>query len=135
MEETVELTVRDMNPAGRVLQAFLIRMIITGNAVTLRDIIRSRVASEVDQYNKGIDDRYRGLVIPQDAENTLNGFKLNKRRKIDAGAQFRIACEAFDRNGFFVLIDGRQAESLDALYVIGKNTEISFVRLIPLQGG
>ena len=33
----------------------------------------------------------------------MNGFKLKAKRKIDWQEQFKRACEAFERNGFFIL--------------------------------
>ena len=37
---------------------------------------------------------------PADAERTLNGYKLNKRRTIDRKEQYAHAMDAFGRNGF-----------------------------------
>ena len=76
-----------------------------------------------------------GLVEPSDAEKTLNGFKLRKRRKIDWEEQFARALDAFGRNGFFILVGDRQAERLDEELVVSGDTEVSFVKLVPLVGG
>ena len=56
-------------------------------------------------------------------------------KTIDWEEQFRRACEAFETNSIFVLIDDRQAESLDEEFEIGVETEVQFVKLIPLVGG
>jgi hypothetical protein len=42
-----------------------------------------------------------------------NGYRLKGKRKIDWEEQFAKALAAFERNGFFVLVGERQAESLD----------------------
>lgn len=39
----------------------------------------------------------------------LNGYKLKARRKIDWEEQSKRALEAFEHNGFFVLVGNRQA--------------------------
>jgi len=65
----------------------------------------------------------------------LNGAKLRTPRTIDWEAQFRRACEAFESNGFFMLIGDRQAESLEEAFDIGVETEVQFVKLTPLVGG
>ncbi len=45
------------------------------------------------------------------------------------------ALEAFDRNGFFVLVGDKQAGSLDQEFEVKVATEVSFVKLVPLVGG
>src|SRR4051812_3342038 len=61
------------------------------------------------------------LVQPTDAERVLNGkpteYRLKAHRAIDWKPQFEKAIEAFERNGYFILIDDKQAESLDQEFV------------------
>ena len=57
------------------------------------------------------------------------------RPKIDWEAQYARAIEAFTRNGFFVLVDDQQLESLDDEIFVRPGTAISFVKLVPLVGG
>ena len=57
------------------------------------------------------------------------------KRKIDWQEQFKRSLEAFGRNGFFVLVGDRQAESLDDEFTVKADTEVSFVKLVPLVGG
>ena len=42
---------------------------------------------------------------------------------------------AFNRNGFFVLVDDQQADSLDEVITLQPATQVTFVRLTPLVGG
>ena len=66
----------------------------------------------------------------------LNGEKLPQApRRVDWEAQFARACEAFERNGFFVLVDDRQVEALDDEIELKLDTVVSFVKLVPLVGG
>jgi hypothetical protein len=65
----------------------------------------------------------------------LNGYRLKPKRKINWEEQFKRAVAAFDRNGFFVLVGNRQAESLDEQFDVAVDTEVSFVKLVPLVGG
>jgi hypothetical protein len=103
--------------------------------MTVRELLRARIFQEVQDYNLKEPEFFRGLVEPTKAERTLNGFKLDERRKIDWQEQFQRACEAFERNGFFVLVGDRQAETLDEEFEVKVDTEISFVKLVPLVGG
>ena len=103
--------------------------------ISVRELIRKRVYEEVQEFNLKEPEHFRGLVQPTDAERVLNGYKLRKRRKIDWEQQYARAVEAFERNGFLVLVDDRQAESLDEEIEIRLNTQVSFLRLVPLVGG
>jgi hypothetical protein len=106
-------------------------------AVTLRDLIRTRVREEVAKANAAVDNgkTFRTLVQPTEAEATLNGYRLRKGKAIDWRRQADKAEEAFRSNGFFVLVDGRQVERLDEELELTADSEIRFVRLAPLVGG
>lgn len=103
--------------------------------ITVRELIRERVYQEVREFNARTPEVFRGLVEPTDAERVLNGYKLRRHRRIDWEEQFLRATEAFERNGFFILIDDRQAESLTEEVSITPSTQVSFVKLLPLVGG
>lgn len=103
--------------------------------VTVREIIRSRVYQEVDDFNRHKPEIFRGLVEPTDAEKALNGYKLRRSREIDWQNQFDAACEAYARNGFLILVDERQAGGLDEEVTLGPGSEVTFLRMVPLVGG
>ena len=103
--------------------------------ITVRELIRSRVYQEVQDYNRRQPQEYRGLVQPTDAERTLNGFKLLKPRQIDWKTQFDKAVEAFEANQILILLDDKQVQSLDDEIEIKPGTRVSFLRLTMLVGG
>lgn len=103
--------------------------------ITVRELIRERVYEEVRQYNATTPEYFRGLVQPTNAEVTLNGPRLRERRRVDWEEQFRLAQDGFQRNGFFILVDDRQVETLDDTITISPATQVSFVKLVPLVGG
>jgi hypothetical protein len=107
----------------------------SNETVTIKDVISARVKKEVEDYNKRLPEYFNGLVEPLDAEKTLNGYKLKAKKVIDAEKQIYIALDAFQKNGFFILIDHHQADSLDEQIVLKATTTISFVKLTPLVGG
>ena len=72
---------------------------------------------------------------PTDAEQTLNGFKLKKPRQLDWNKQFDRAVEAFEKNQVLILVNERQAESLDEQIEVRPETVVSFLRLVLLVGG
>jgi hypothetical protein len=127
------LTVHDETTSGQKTNTFTIDCLT--ERLTVRDLIKARIYQEVQDYNLKEPEYFRGLVEPTQAERVLNGFKLKARRKIDWQEQYQRALEAFDRNGFFVLVGDKQAESLDQEFEVKVQTEVSFVKLVPLVGG
>jgi hypothetical protein len=103
--------------------------------ITVRDLIRSRVNREVLDYNLDQPEYFQGLVQPSDAERSLNGFKMRKRRRIDPERQFELARRAFYSNGFILLIDDRQVDELEEEIEIRADTTVTFLKLVPLVGG
>ena len=127
------LTVKDQTPAGTTTGETVLEFLT--ERITVRELIRSRVYQEVQDYNTRHPDYFRGLVQPADAEQTLNGYRLRKRREIDWKAQFDKACDAFEHNGFFILVGDKQVETLEEPILISPGTGVSFVKLMPLVGG
>lgn len=127
------LTIHDESMTGQSTGSIELEFLT--ERITVRELIRSRVYQEVQDYNRKTPDYFRGLIQPTDTEQTLNGFKLRQRRQIDWKQQFDKAIEAFQRNGFFILIDDRQAESLDQEITLRPQTKVSFVKLVQLVGG
>jgi len=101
----------------------------------VKDIITERVLKEVDNYNNKQPEYFKGLIQPSAAEKTLNGYKLKNRKKIDGEKQVYTALDAFQKNGFFLLIDNHQSESLKQEVELSEDTSISFIQLTPLVGG
>jgi hypothetical protein len=128
----VTVTIRDDARPGRSEHELILENI--PSTITLRDLIRTRVREEVAKAN-ATRGEFRTLVEPVDAEVTLNGFRLPAGRTIDWRIQAAKAEEAFLRNGFFVLVDGRQVEDLDEELDLTADSEVRFVKLTPLVGG
>ena len=128
----VTVTVRDDVRPGQAEHTVVLRDIPA--ALTLRDLIRTRVREEVAKANATAGE-FRTLVQPVDAEVTLNGYRLPAGRTIDWEKQADKAEDVFRRNGFFVLVNGRQVEDLDEELELTADSEIRFVKLTPLVGG
>jgi hypothetical protein len=127
------LTIHDETSSGQKTHSFTLECLT--ERMTVRELIRARIYQEVQDYNAREPEYFRGLVEPTQAERTLNGYRLRERRKLDWQEQFQRATEAFERNGFFVLVGHRQAERLDEEFEVKVDTEVSFVKLVPLVGG
>jgi len=127
------MTITDATPAGEKLHCFTLDSLT--ERMTAREIIRARIWQEVMDYNRHCGEVFRGLVQPTDSERTLNGFRLKQPQPINWEDQFARACEAFERNGFFLLVGDRQADSLDEAFTVRVDTEVQFVKLVQLVGG
>ena len=103
--------------------------------LTVRELIRARVYQEVSDYNLRLPEYFRGLVQPADAERTLNGFKVPRRRRINPEKQFAKAIESFYRNGFMVLVNDQQVDELEEEIEVSPDTTVTFLKLVPLVGG
>ncbi|GAA4317381.1 hypothetical protein GCM10023149_14910 [Mucilaginibacter gynuensis] len=130
---TISLKITDETFAGKILNE--ISIAVSTEHLTVKDIIEARVNAEVTEYNKKLPEIYRGLVQPKDAEVALNGFRVKQRAFVDAEKQVYAALDAFQKNGFFVLIDNKQAEALDEQVFVNSNSAVSFIKLTPLVGG
>jgi hypothetical protein len=108
---------------------------VPAERITVRELIRTRVYQEVRDYNLSRPEYFRGLVQPTGAERTLNGFKVQRGRKLDPEKQFEKAIESFYRNGFLILVNDRQVEDLEEEIEIQPDTTVAFLKLVPLVGG
>src|SRR6185436_12256583 len=101
------LTIHDETTSGQKTHSFTLECLT--ERMSVRELIRARIYQEVQDYNTREPEYFRGLVEPTQAERTLNGYRLRQRRKLDWQEQFQHAIEAFERNGFFVLVGDKQA--------------------------
>lgn len=97
-------------------------------------IITARVTKEVDKYNSKSQSVFNGLVQPIHQERILNE-QASKFKSIDVEKQIYVALDAFQKNGFFILVDDCQVTTLDQQIEITQTSQINFIKLTPLVGG
>jgi hypothetical protein len=129
----ISLTISDETSSGQKTNSMTLDCLT--ERMTIRELIRARIYQEVQDFNTKQPEYFRGLVQPTEAERVANGYKLTGRKTINWEEQFAKALAAFERNGFFVLVGDRQAETLDEEFEVKVDTEVSFVKLVPLVGG
>ncbi|MEO1434614.1 MAG: hypothetical protein AAFV80_03705 [Bacteroidota bacterium] len=128
-----QIIVKDESAAGQLLRE--ITLSFQEEYITLKELIEGRVKAEVDRFNASGSHRFNGLVQPNGAEVVLNGYELDRHRKLDAEKQSLIALDAFQKNGFFVIVDDQQVDELEARITVQPDTSVSFIKLTPLVGG
>jgi hypothetical protein len=132
----ITLTVCDESNLGERRPA--VTLSLPEPTITARELIRARVFEEVKAYNEGLRDflqGFRGLIQPTPEERALNPDRPSPRRKVDWNEQARIALEAFESNGFLLLVDDRQIDSLAAEIRLSPESQVVFLKLMPLVGG
>jgi hypothetical protein len=127
------ITVYDETTSGDRTHELTLELL--NERVTVRELIRSRVYQEVTEYNARLPEYFHGLVQPTDAERVLNGYRVREPRKLDWEAQYQKAIQAFQGNGFMILVDDRQVDELDAEVELRYDTTVTFLKLVPLVGG
>ncbi len=130
---TTSITIRDELPFGKVVNE--LELVVADEQISLRELLRNRVFEEVQLYNLSQPTHFKGLVQPTDTEVSLNGFRMRQPRKIQWEQQYQRAIEAFESNGFMVIVDDHQVDDLDEMIHIRPETQVSFLKLVPLVGG
>jgi hypothetical protein len=131
----ISISIRDETTSGEILHESVLDLLTA--RVTVHEMIRERILQEVSAFNRLLAEHpFRGLVQPTAAETLLNAAPIGKdNRAVDWREQFEVACAAFERNGFVVLVDDRQVENLDDEIAVRAETTVSFLKLVPLAGG
>jgi hypothetical protein len=119
--------------SGETLQEFAVHVLT--ERITVRELIRSRVYQEVQDYNRRQPERFQGLIAPSDDERILNPAKTATPRHIDWKRQFDRAVQAFRQRQILVFVNDYQLAELDEEIEIGPATTVSFLRLTMLTGG
>jgi hypothetical protein len=127
------VTVVDRAASGEQLLSR--KLEVSSEPITLRELIRQRIREEVDEYNREQSDIFFGLIQPTDTERVLNGYRLKAKRLLSWENQYAKALQAFEKNGFFVIVDGEQIEDLDQFIALREASEVRFLKLVPLVGG
>jgi len=105
-------------------------------AVSAREIVRARVAAEVERHNSADGPpRLVGWATPAEPERTLNGPRRERRRPLDTERQIDVALEALRKRLVILLFNGVQVEDIDAPLMLTPVSEALFLRLVPLAGG
>ena len=108
---------------------------LASERITLRELIERRIEEEVAAINAGRSD-VRPLVMPTRQEARLNGAKsVEAAQPVDPRKQLEAAITAFARTRIVVIVDGRQATDLDQQIAVTPQTEVRFIKLVPLVGG
>lgn len=109
--------------------------------VTLREVIEHVVRDEVAAYNgRERDRRLIRALSREDVAAAVTAGKVAPGGRettgpADAEGAVATAVEAFGDGLYFAFVDDQQITGLHDPVVVGPDTRVRFVRLVPLAGG
>jgi hypothetical protein len=112
-----------------------------GEPLTLRELIAAAVRDEVAAYSERRAEAslVRALSDAEIAAGLERGRVSSgggpRPRQVSADQAVDVALEAFVDGFYLVVIDGRQYERLDEVVLLGDDSRVVFLRLVPLAGG
>jgi hypothetical protein len=112
-----------------------------GSPLTLRELIDRVVRAEVAAFGeRQAERRLTRLLSERQLQEQAERGRLDLggrdlRQRVDADTAVGVALESFEDGLYFVVIDGRQCESLDEQVFVGADSRVTFLRLVPLAGG
>ena len=131
MKEMIKINDEDVR--GEVYHSF--RLSIDADKLTVADLIKLRIETEVKAFNVRRPLCFFALVQPEGAEITPKGYRLKEHHDIDWEAQYKIALEAFDKKSFLINLAGKDFQSLDDVIDTPDFIEINFVKFNEIIGG
>ena len=115
----VRITIRDQNGTQPIGSPWVLEWSDKGVPMTVADLIRERVRIEFEAGGDGRDERPRLVDVLTD-------------REFDRVVEDVLW--AFEARTFLLLVGDRQMEGLDDVISLKPDTEVTFLRLIPLKG-
>lgn len=98
--------------------------------LSVRDLIRFRVEREIEARHER-----DGGCRPSDPPTLMDRLAGTPGGRLDAALVAARAHEAFEAGRYFLIVNGRQVETLDETVPLDATNEAVFLRLVPLQGG
>jgi hypothetical protein len=135
MQMSTTLTIKDESIYSSFGDRYVFKLSLKTDRLTVRELIRTRVEREVAEYNTRQSDKLYGLLQAWETEQAHNNARPHKFQPLNWQEQFDKAVRAFQRNGFIILVDERQVESLDTWIEVKPETEVTFLKLVALVGG
>jgi hypothetical protein len=123
------VTLVDETTSGERAEALTLEFLT--ERVTVRELIRSRTYQEVSEHNARTGLVRAAIFKRAPSEQSLNGSD----RRVDWEQQYEKALQAFAGNGFLLFVGDKQLTELDDEIELRHDTEVTFLRLVPLVGG
>ena len=128
VDSPISIKILDETTSGTILNQLKLDFLTA--KISLCDLITNRVRTEIENQKQSQTPQMYSL-IEGDTDKTeselLNPDLIHKK--------VEFALEMFQKNGFLVLIDDVQMVDLTQEIYLNHQTQITFLKLIPLIGG
>jgi hypothetical protein len=109
--------------------------------LTMRDLLTQVILTEVQSFRTRQQQRLLTHVLTKEA--ILQGANKGKidmggkdfLQKVDAELAVKTALQAFEDGFYYVFIDDEQFDNLEQSFSLKENSQMLFLRLVPLVGG
>lgn len=109
--------------------------------LSLRSLLTHIVFAEVSAFEaRQSQRRLLRILSPEQIQLGLEQGKIDSGgseldQKVEADAAVEVALQAFEDGLYFVFIDDEQIERLDEIAPLKSDSQLLFLRLVPLVGG
>jgi hypothetical protein len=109
--------------------------------LSLRSLLTHLVHAEVSAFETRQSQRWLLRILsPEQIQFGIEQGKIESGgseldQKVEADAAVEVALQAFEDELYFVFVDDEQIETLDAIAPLTPNSQLLFLRLVPLVGG
>lgn len=107
---------------------------LRSHTMTLADLIESKVLATLGDYVQRNGKAFINRSFVSEKEFLLNGHTYS-RLQLDEEKAVYEALAAFQRNAFFVIVDGEPKGDLQEELQLSDRSSVHFMRLVPLVGG
>jgi hypothetical protein len=119
-----------------------IKLFDRGQSITLRDLLTQIVLQEVEAFHERSQQKSLIQILTKEAiDSSLKLGKIDsggreiEPQKVDPQIAVENALLAFEDGFYFVFIDDKPQEKLDSAIDLRPNSQMLFLRLVPLVGG
>jgi hypothetical protein len=117
-------------------------LIDNSETLTLQDFLTRVVLQEVEAFKNRQEERKLFRVLSKEeieagaVKGKIDAGGLeHEPQEVDPVAAVENALVAFKDGFYYVFVDEKQALQLDEMIVVGPNSHVLFLRLVPLVGG
>lgn len=116
-----------------------VRELITRTVKIQIDTLQKEQSISIEEAKKILNRQYLSneeiSSMAQKGSISLTGKSYRDIFFLDINSEIERALEAFRKSNFFITVDGYQPQKLKDKIVLMENTEVFFLRLMPLVGG
>jgi len=127
------IVIKDVTTDGKITRELAVDFL--REWITVRELIRSYVYECVQDYNRIINNPFSGAEESAKTISAVGSGSPAGENMVDWKEPFQRALEGFVDRNYLVLVDDYQAQELDEEVELKKETQVCFLRLVPLTGG